>query len=46
MRPRRLVRENEPNIVCKDETESPSRPKTVRAGDRSVVTTASQQEDT
>jgi hypothetical protein len=41
----RLVRENDPNIVRQDDTKSPSRPKTVRAGNRSVVTTASQQED-
>jgi hypothetical protein len=42
----RLVLENDPNIVRQDDTQSPPRPKTVRAGSRSLVTTASQQEDT
>jgi hypothetical protein len=42
----RLVRENDPNIVRQDDAKSPPRPKTVRAGNRSLVTSASQQEGT
>jgi hypothetical protein len=42
----RLVRENDPNIVRQDDTKSLPRPKTVGADRRSLVTTASPQEDT